>query len=96
MPVPGVMLAMCLCRTLRVPPQPLHVMHIGHISLDVGATGFDVVRVELAPARGGFKLLLQAVAYRVGEQYSPLLARAALERFVRGRNRRAEIAAGRL
>src|SRR5450759_5050464 len=71
-------------------------MDIGYIGLDVCTPRLDVVRIELAPAQGGVKMLMHAVAYRVGEQFFHLLDRTILERLVGRRNRQAEIATGRL
>src|SRR5665647_1424877 len=71
-------------------------MDIGHIGLDVRAPRLDVVRVEFAAAQGGVKMFVHAVAYRVGEQFLHLLDRAIFERLVSRRNRRTEIATGRL
>ena len=56
-------------RPVRPATVAPHSVGIGHIGLDVLTTRYDVIWVEFSAAQGCVKVLVHALAYRIGEQF---------------------------
>src|SRR5512140_1947015 len=76
--------------------QPLYVVNESHVALDELASSGDVVRSKRLLCHEVVESSVEPISNGFGQQPCHLIERASLNRFVGGRDRRPEIAAGRL
>lgn len=76
--------------------QALDVVNESHVALDELASSGDVVRSKRLLRHEVMEAGVESVSHRLGQQPCHLIKRAGFNRFVGGRDRRPEIAAGRL